>query len=31
VRGDFVILDDFILDSAVKIRERRSEHGDQLL
>ena len=27
---NLVALDDFILDRALKIRERRSEHGDQL-
>ena len=31
VRRNFVTLADFILDSAVKVRECRSEYGDQLL
>ena len=31
MRRDFVTLVDFIIDSALKIRKRRSKHGDQLL
>ncbi len=30
MRRNFVILDDFILDAAVQIGKRRSEHGDPL-